>query len=67
MKSRATLGIALVLGLAGSALLTGCASDQPYSAPLGAPQRTTRTPVVAPSGPASPFWWPGPDAWWPFQ
>jgi type IV pilus biogenesis protein CpaD/CtpE len=57
---------ALALAVAAAPLLAGCASDEPYSAPQGAPSHSTRTPVVAPSGPASPFWWPMPDTWWPF-
>ncbi len=60
MKTRLLGACLLVLALA------GCASDGPYSAPQGSPQTSTRTPVVAPSGPSSPFWWPMPDSWWPF-
>jgi len=67
MKTRTLRSLALALAVAAAPFLAGCASDQPYSAPQGAPQRSTRTPVVAPSGAASPFWWPGPEAWWPFQ
>ena len=60
---------AMVCGaVAGGALLSGCASDQPYTAPQVSPQRTLpRAPVVAPSGPTSPFFWPLPDTWWPFN
>lgn len=64
MKTR---GFALVLVLAAGSLLAGCASDEPYSAPQGSPSHSMRTPVVAPSGYSSPFWWPMPDAWYPFQ
>ena len=61
MKKRA-LGLCLV-----AVSLAACASDEPYSAPQGAPSHSMRTPVVAPSGPTSPFWWPMPDGWYPFQ
>jgi hypothetical protein len=56
----------ILVALAAAACLAGCASDEPWTPPQAAPQRSMRTPVVAPSGPASPFWWPLPDAWWPF-
>ena len=64
MNSRA-LRIAVLAAVASLPLLAGCASDQPYSVPQGAPQRQMRTPLVAPSGPASPWWWPLKDGWWP--
>ena len=57
----------LALLVAAAASLAACRSNDPWSAPQASPQRTMRTPVVAPSGPASPFWWPMPDAWWPFR
>ena len=50
-----------------AAALAGCASNDPYSAPQATPSHSLRAPVVAPSGPASPFWWPMPDSWWPLQ
>lgn len=54
--------------LLAAALLGGCASDDPWSAPQQQPSRSLpRAPVVAPSGPSSPWWWPMPDGWWPFQ
>lgn len=67
MKTRTLRSFALVLAVAAAPLLAGCASEGPYSAPQGTPQTSTRTPVVAPSGPSSPFWWPMPDSWYPFQ
>ncbi len=58
----------LAVGALLGAGLLGCASDQPYSAPQQQPSRSLpRAPVVAPSGPASPWWFPAPDSWWPFQ
>jgi hypothetical protein len=66
MKSRALrialLAAAAALPLAGA----GCASDEPYAVPQASPQRTMRTPLVAPSGPASPWWWPFGESLWPF-
>lgn len=56
----------VLLALAAAAALSGCASGEPWTPPQASPQRSMRTPVVAPSGPASPFWWPLPDGWWPF-
>jgi len=51
-----------------AALLAACASDDPYSAPgPSANQTLPRAPVVAPSGPGSPWWWIMPDSWWPIQ
>jgi hypothetical protein len=53
--------------LLGAAALGGCASDGPYAAPQQQPQRSLpRAPVVAPSGPASPWWWPLGESLWPF-
>ena len=67
MNSRRTRVLALAM-LAGAALLGGCASNEPYTAPQAQPQRVLpRAPVVAPSGPSSPWWWPLFDSWWPFQ
>ncbi len=58
----------LVLALLAGAALAGCASNAPYTAPQTAPQRMLpRAPVVAPSGPGSPWWWPLPSSWWPVQ
>ncbi len=65
MKSRIARNLVLAAVLA-APLLAGCASDQPYSAPQAAPQRTMRTPLVAPMGPASPWWWPLGETLWPF-
>jgi hypothetical protein len=65
MKSRA-LRIAVLAAAACVPCLAGCASDQPYAVPQAAPQRTMRTPLVAPSGPASPWWWPLGESLWPF-
>jgi type IV pilus biogenesis protein CpaD/CtpE len=64
MKSR-TLRLAVLVAAAAAPLLAGCASGDPYAAPQAAPVRTTRSPVVAPSGPASPWWWPLWESWWP--
>jgi len=57
----------IVVLMAAAASLAACKSSDPWAAPQASPQRTMRAPVVAPSGPASPFWWPMPDAWWPFR
>jgi hypothetical protein len=66
MKTR--MPRSLVVGILLGGGLLGCSSDQPYSAPQQQPSRTLpRAPVVAPSGPASPWWFPAPDSWWPFQ
>ncbi len=65
MKSRTARSLVLSATLAG-AFLAGCASDQPYSVPQAAPQRTMRTPLVAPMGPAAAWWWPFGEALWPF-
>ena len=63
MKRRA---LPILLAAAAAAALAGCNANEPWGAPQAAPQRSMRTPVVAPSGPQSPFWWPLPDGWWPF-
>lgn len=59
-----SLALACLLALG----MAGCASDTPYTAPSSGPNRTLpRQPVVAPSGPGSPWWWPAPADWWPIQ
>jgi len=65
MRRRALCALALAAVVAASA---GCASNQPYTAPSpSANQALPRAPVVAPSGPGSPWWWPLPNEWWPIQ
>jgi type IV pilus biogenesis protein CpaD/CtpE len=67
MKRFRILASVLILA-AGAALLSACASNQPYTAPQAQPQyRVPRSPVVAPSVGPSPWWWPMPDTWWPWQ
>ena len=66
MKSRARSILLAAAAVAMAAALTGCSSNEPWGAPQASPQRSMRAPVVAPSGPQSPFWWPLPDGWWPF-
>lgn len=62
MRKRLLRGI-----LCAAALATGCASNDPWTPPASQPRTTLpRAPVVAPSGPESPFWWLLPDSWWPF-
>ena len=55
------------IALLGAAFLSACSSDDPYSAADYAPSQNMRQPVVAPAGPVSPWWWPAPEGWWPFE
>ena len=64
MRNRAGRALAF---LAAAGLLTACASNEPYTPTQAQPSyRLPRTPVVAPAGPLSPWWWPAPETWWPF-
>ncbi len=67
MKGRRSRFLALAaVALAG--MLSACASNEPFTAPQAQPQtRLPRAPVVAPSGYTSPWWWPMPSSWWPWQ
>ena len=52
--------------LAGGASLGGCASGEPWTPPANqARSSLPRAPVVAPSGPTSPWWWPLFNSWYP--
>ncbi len=59
----------MVAGAALAALLAGCSSSggTPYGGGGGAQSYLPRAPVVAPSGPGSPWFWPLPNSWWPVQ
>ncbi len=66
MRGRSIRGLAAA-ALFGASLLAGCASGEPWTPPPMQPRTTQpRAPVVAPSGPESPWWWPLWDSWWPF-